>query len=101
MPGPNTLLGRPTLFEFRGKLKESFRRRGLTDGRNVGEMRKSGRAASFVGARRRGGKRRAKSRTSRFWDFRFCPQLPHRCPRHAVFFRDFRDGGCTNRVLIR
>lgn len=24
-PGPNTLLGRPTLFEFRGKLKESFR----------------------------------------------------------------------------
>lgn len=55
-PGPNTLLGRPTLFEFRGKLKESFRRRGLTDGRNVGEMRKSGRAASFVGARR-GGRR--------------------------------------------
>lgn len=71
-PGPNTLLGRPTLFEFRGKLKESFRRRGLTDGRNVGEMRKSGRAASFVGARRGGGgKRRTKSRTSRFRDFRF------------------------------
>ena len=38
---PNTLLGRATLFEFRGKLKESFRALRRAAG-NVREMRKSG-----------------------------------------------------------
>lgn len=93
-PVPNTLLGQATLFEFRGKLKESFRRRERTDGRNVREMRKSGKVAPLSSGDR------PKSRTFRFRIFDFSlASIPNSLFSVHCFY-GFRDGG-NIRIVFR